>query len=105
MIFIDGKGMGSSTPNKHLYMLSNEADIQLIYCYITSSLSLSLSLTGEGSIDIIGSITSATHFHLCIGNFPCDLLCLYNGPWRSQGNILMPLYICVCVCVCVCVFS
>ena len=50
MIFIDGKGMGSSTPNKHLYMLSNEADIQLIYCYITSSLSLSLS---QGKVQLI----------------------------------------------------
>ena len=83
MILIDGKGMGSSTPNKHLYMLSTEDDIQLIYCYIIGSLSLSLSLSGEGSIVIIGSITSTTYFHLCIGTCSCDLLCLYNVPWRS----------------------
>ena len=47
------------------------------------SLSLSLSLSGEGSIVIIGSITSTTYFHLCIGTCSCDLLCLYNVPWRS----------------------
>ena len=45
--------------------------------------SLSLSLSGEGSIVIIGSITSTTYFHLCIGTCSCDLLCLYNVPWRS----------------------
>ena len=62
MIFIDGKGMGSSTPNKHLYMLSNEADIQLIYCYITSSLSLSLS---QGKVQLI-SLEALHQLHIFI---------------------------------------
>ena len=66
MIFIDGKGMGSSTPNKHLYMLSNEADIQLIYCYITSSLSLSLSLSlSQGKVQLI-SLEALHQLHIFI---------------------------------------
>ena len=64
MILIDGKGMGSSTPNKHLYMLSTEDDIQLIYCYIIGSLSLSLSLS-QGKVPLL-SLEALHQLHIFI---------------------------------------
>ncbi|KAK7841146.1 mlo-like protein 13 [Quercus suber] len=61
-VYHNGKGTGSFTPNKHLYMLSIEADIQLIYCYITSSLSLSLS---QGKVPLI-SLEALHQLHIFI---------------------------------------
>lgn len=65
-----------------------DADIQLIYSYISVFFP---PYSGKGPIVIIGSITPAAHFHLCIGSSSCDLLCHYDVSWWSQGNVLMPL--------------
>ena len=44
--------------------------------------------SGEGPLIINGSISSATHIHLCSGSGSCGILCHYIGSWRSKGNVL-----------------
>lgn len=47
-----------------------------------------MSNSGGSSTYISGSVTSPTHFHLCNGSCPCDILCHYHASWRSQGKLI-----------------